>query len=134
MGNVNLNRACGFTLIELLVSLVILSVGLLGLLQAVNYSIVHNMTTQLRDEAVRLADERMTTEKSRVFDAISTTTKNEQVTVKVVNAFKNYSVVKNASTLSGSSNTKIVQIDVVWRFKGDRYSHTVSSLVSKSTH
>ena len=134
MGNVNLNRACGFTLIELLVSLVILSVGLLGLLQAVNYSIVHNMTTQLRDEAVRLADERMTTEKSRVFDAISTTTKNEHVTVKVVNAFKNYSVVKNASTLSGSSNTKIVQIDVVWKFKGDRYSHTVSSLVSKSIH
>jgi type IV pilus assembly protein PilV len=116
------------------VSIVILSVGMLGLLQSVNYSIDHNMNTQLRDEAVRLADERMTTEKSRVFDAISTTTKSEQVKVNVNNAFKNYSVVKSATNLSGSSNTKIVQIDVVWKYKKARYSHIISSLVSKSIH
>jgi type IV pilus assembly protein PilV len=134
MRNVKLNSAAGFTLIEFLVSIVILSVGLLGLLQAVNYSIDHNMTTQLRDEAVRLADERLATEKSRVFDAISTTTKNELVKTNVMKSFKNYSVVKNAAFMAGSANTKTVQVQVVWRYKGNRYSHVISSLVSKSVH
>jgi len=125
-----LNKNNGFTLLELLVSLVILSVGMLGLLQAVTSAINHNMGTQLRDEAVRLADERMAVEKSKVFDAISTTTKLDNVPVTIVNGFKNYSVVKNASSIS--SSTKSVQLVVSWRYKGSRFEHVISSLVSKS--
>ena len=131
------NNASGFTLIEFLVAIVILMVGLLGLLQAVNYTIGHTMTTQLRDEAVRIADERLVTEKSRVFDSIATGSgakTEEKVQVNVMNAFKNYSVVKEADFLTGSVNTKAIQVEVVWRYKGVRYSHVVSSLVSKSVH
>ncbi len=65
-----LNNGDGFTLVEFLVAIVILSVGLLGLLQALNYSIGHSMSTRLRDEAIMLADERMASEKSRTFDSI----------------------------------------------------------------
>lgn len=122
----------GFTLIEFLVAIVILSVGLLGLLQSVNYAISTNMQTQLRDEAVRLADERMATEKSKVFEAISTTQKDEKVEVNVMNTFKNYSVVKN--TLSLTANTKNVQINIIWKYKNQRYDHVISSLVTKSIH
>lgn len=128
----NSSNENGFTLIEFLVALVILSVGLLGLLQTVNYSIETNMTTQLRDEAVRLADERMSAETSRVFDAISTTTSQQPVKVNVMNAFKNYSVVK--STTAVTANTKNVQIQIVWHYKGTRYNHIITSLVSKSIH
>ena len=120
----------GFTLIEFLVAIVIIAVGLLGLLQTVNFSIDRNMTTLLRDEAVRLADERMMREKSKVFTAISTNTVTENVAVNVANAFKNYSVAKTTSEVT--SNTKNIQIDVTWRYKGQNYGHTMSSLVSKT--
>ena len=71
---VNTNNQ-GFTLIEFLVAIVILMVGLLGLLQTVNYAIVNNTTNQLRQEALLLADERMNLEKSKKFTAISTHTR-----------------------------------------------------------
>ncbi|MDD2321845.1 MAG: prepilin-type N-terminal cleavage/methylation domain-containing protein [Geobacteraceae bacterium] len=126
------NNSDGFTLLEFLVAIVILSVGLLGMMQAVNSAIGHNMTTQLRDEAVRLADDKMAVEKSKTFDAISTTTKRENVQVTISKAFKNYSVVKKGTSIT--SNTKTVQIDVFWRYKGQRSSHVISTLVSKSVY
>jgi type IV pilus assembly protein PilV len=47
----------GFTLMEVLVAIVILSVGMLALLQTVNVALVHTSTNMLRDEAVQQADE-----------------------------------------------------------------------------
>lgn len=124
------NKNNGFTLLELLVSLVILSIGMLGLLQAVTSAINHNMGTQLRDAAVRLADEKMAVEKSKTFNAISTTTKREVVKLDIVNGFKNYSVVKSGSSIS--SSTTSVQLVVSWKYKGKRFEHVISSLVSQS--
>jgi len=132
MEHAKLSRINGFTLVEFLVSIVILSVGLLGLLQAINYSIGHSMNTRLRDEAVMLADERMATEKSKKFDAIQTTTESQVVKLAVANGFKNYSVVKSAIDVTG--NTKTVQVRVGWRYKGRLYSHVISSLVAKTVH
>jgi type IV pilus assembly protein PilV len=126
------NNEHGFTLIEFLVAVVIISVGLLGLLQTLTYSIEHNMNTQLREEAFRLADERMATEKSRSFDMISTSTKSENIRVGVANGFKNYSVVK--SGLGVTDFTKTIQVRVGWGYKGKRYSHTISSLISDTVH
>lgn len=125
------SKSDGFTLLEFLVAILIISVGLLGMIQAVDSAIGHNMTTQLRDEAVRLADERMAQEKAKPFDAISTTTKRDNVSIKMVKGFENYSVVKKGSGITTS--TKNVQIDVFWRYKGKRFSHVISSLVSTSS-
>lgn len=120
----------GFTLIEFLVAIVIIMVGLLALLQSVNIAISHNLTTLFRNQAVMLADERMTLEKTKPFDCISTTTISSSMLLNVNNAFKNYSVVKIGSSMT--TNTKSIEIDVVWKHKGTRYIHTISSLVSKS--
>lgn len=125
------SKSGGFTLLEFLVAILILSVGLLGMMQAVDNAINHNMTTQLRDEAIRLADERMALEKAKPFMAISTTTKRDNVRIMMVKGFKNYSVVKKGSGITVS--TKNVQIDVFWRHKGTRFNHVISSLVSTST-
>jgi type IV pilus assembly protein PilV len=121
----------GFTLLEFLVAIVIIAVGLLALLQSVNLSIAHNLTNIFRNQAVMLADERMTLEKTKPFDCISTTTSstNISLTVKNANTFKNYSVVKIGSSIT--NNTTNVEIDVIWKYKGTRYIHTISSLVSR---
>jgi type IV pilus assembly protein PilV len=123
----------GFTLIEFLVALVIISVGLLALLQSVNLSLAENMKTTFRNQALNLADERMSVEKSKPFDNISSTDSGnynydmKQMTVN--NTFKNYSVTTIGKNLT--SNTKSIEIDVVWKYKGERYVHKTSSMVSK---
>src|SRR5512136_3093130 len=61
----------GFTLIELMVAMVITLVGLLGLLQAINMAIEHNLKNQLRDEAVLIAEQWMGNLKTRGFNQLS---------------------------------------------------------------
>jgi type IV pilus assembly protein PilV len=120
----------GFTLAELLVAMVIMMVGLLGLLQTVNYAINHNMSNQLRQEAAILADNRMNQEKIKAFDHISSPLVTPFTVRRVVNgAFRNYSVVKTNSDLT--LQTKNIDIQVLWRYKNERFNHSISSLVSK---
>lgn len=121
----------GFTLIEFLVAVVILMVGLLGLLQAVNYAIVHNMVNQLRQTAMVLGDERMNLEKTKPFDAITAPLVSKDAPLRLVNgAYRNYSVVKTNSVLT--SQTKNIDIQVIWYHKGVRYEHSIASLVSQA--
>lgn len=121
----------GFTLIELLVAMVIMMVGLLGLLQTVNLALMHNLTNQLRNEAILVADEQMALEMTKPFALIST---NATANIKVVPrniaiALKNYSVVKTGANVS--VNTKSVAITVGWKYKGQAYTHSISSMLSQ---
>lgn len=124
----------GFTLLEFLVALVILTFGILALLQSVNLAISHNMTNQLRHEGVMVADAVLATELSKGgtttgFDAISTTTSSFPVSRNVMNGFKNYSVTRVGSSVTTS--TKQVNVLVTWRYKNDRFQHGASTLISK---
>jgi len=119
----------GFTLIEFLVAIIILMVGLLGLLQAVNMGLVHNLNSQLRNEAVVVADAYMARELNKSFDLVSTSSGNFSEQRQILNGFKNYSVQRTGSTLS---NSKQVSFTVRWRYKGTRYSHETNTVVSKS--
>jgi type IV pilus assembly protein PilV len=120
----------GFTLIEFLVAVVILMVGLLGLLQAVNVALYHNVNNQIRNEAVVLADQQMTTELGKGFDQVSTTTRYyAPVSRQVINGFKSYSVVRNGTTVS---NSKEITFTISWRNKGTRYEHSTTSVISKT--
>jgi prepilin-type N-terminal cleavage/methylation domain-containing protein len=58
----------GVTLVEVMIALVILLVVFMGLIQASLLTIENTATTALRDEAVRLATETVTTLKSGSFD------------------------------------------------------------------
>jgi len=119
----------GFTLIEFLVSIVILMVGMLGLLQAVNVAIQQNMNTQLRNEATILADERMSLELGKTFDLVSTATiSTVNVPRAVLKGFKNFSVVRSGTDLT---NSKQVNIAIVWKHRGVRNVHETSTIISK---
>jgi type IV pilus assembly protein PilV len=130
MGIPVISNKRGFTLVEFLVAIVIMMVGILGLLQTVNFSIHHNMNNQLRQEATLLADDMMNQEKAKPFDLISTTTRVYPVSQRVVNgAFRNYSVVKTGSGVTGQ--TTQIELDVSWHYKQDRFVHSISSLASR---
>ena len=120
----------GFTLIELLVAIVIMMVGLLGLLQTVNMALMHNLTNQLRNDAVQVADEQMALEMTKPFALISTNTANIKIIQRNINnAFKNYSVTKTGTNVSAT--TKSVVIAVGWKYKGQSYTHSISSMLSQ---
>lgn len=125
----------GFTLLEFLVAILILTVGILGLLQAVNIAISHNMTNQLRYEGVIVADSVLANELAKGgtavgFDAISTTTATFHVSRNVMNGFRNYSVMRAGSSVT--ANTKQVNVVVTWNYKKNRFQHGASTLISKT--
>jgi type IV pilus assembly protein PilV len=137
----------GFTLIELMVSVVILTVGLLALLQSVNLAINHNMVNELRLEGTQVADEELAKELAKGstevgFAAISTTTvindpnpRRKRYVVRrtiptSLNAFKNYSITKTGVLVS--ANSKQVTIAASWRLRNLRYTQSAASLITKT--
>lgn len=125
----------GFTLVEFLVALVIALVGILGLLQTVNFAIYHNMANQLRQAALVLADEKINQEKAKPFDLISTTpapyVRTYPDNQRLVNgAFRNYSVVKTNTSLT--AQTTGIDLQISWSYKGQRHNHSISTVVSKA--
>jgi type IV pilus assembly protein PilV len=127
---VNLDSRSGFTLIEFCVAVLIMMVGLLGLLQAVNMTSVHNLGSLLRNEAISVADEQMVLTKASVFDSATFTAlaaTSGQVNRKARGGFNNYSV--NRTVAATSTNSREVAVRVSWRFKGNRFNHIISTLV-----
>lgn len=124
----------GFTLVEFLVALVILLVGLLGLLQTVNYAIAHNMTNQLRQEAVMAADEQLQLEMARSFkelaDAANAADPDPITVQRIVNGVP-YRFEFKTAYAPLAERTVNISIQVDWNYKNVAYSHGVSSLVSQ---
>lgn len=119
----------GFTLLEVLVAMVIMVVGLLGLLQAVNVSMEHNLRNMARDEASRIADERMNSLLARPFDKISSTYSPEFVPSRIRGVSKNYTVEKKSTEVGGSS----LQLEVLvsWAYKGTTQQQELVSLKTR---
>jgi len=118
----------GFTLIEFLVAIVILMVGLLGLLQSINLALSTNMENLLRDEAIMLADDKMMGKRSMTFGSMSAKVVGKSEKRNIRGVFKDYSVRESVSLITASS--KQVDIDVIWKVKQKRSTHSVSSVVS----
>lgn len=126
----------GFTLIEFLIAMVILMVGLLGMLQGINVAMDKSVESVLRNEAIMVADDRMMVKRSKTFDALSsplTSTLSLQRAFR--GGFKNYSVtevVSDAVGVSPNASTKQIMVDVRWKYRNIKKSHSVSSFVSIS--
>lgn len=120
----------GFTLIEFCVATLIMMVGLLALFQTVNLSMYHNLGNIMKNEAVVVADEQMVLQKVKVVDAATfgaLASSASSLTRKTRAGFANYSVVSTVTPMSTAS--KEVSILVSWKYKKQRFTQSLYSLV-----
>lgn len=133
--HVSSNRESGFTLVEFCVATLIMMIGLLGLLKAVNMGIEQNLGTVLRNEAVSVADEQMMQVKKTestpagyvvvaqgaAVDSTSTLTR------KVRNGNVLFRVDRHDTGMSTKSKEVIVRVS--WTYRNKTLDHRVTSLL-----
>ena len=114
--------------------MVILMVGLLGMLQAINLSIVTNLQNEVRNQAVAIAEDQMARKKSLPFDNITVNPplggeRSIFIRTPMRKSFMNYSVTMGVTNIG---NGKQVDIGVRWLHKGNKYEHVISTIVAPS--
>jgi type IV pilus assembly protein PilV len=123
---IRLNRH-GFTLIEVMVATLILTVGLLGMFQAINIAMDQGVENQLRQKGVEVSEQHMSDLKARPFSNITGTTRLS-VRTAIGSVFKNMSVESRAVDLAAlNSQTKQISVRVWWRHRGRLYEHQTAS-------
>jgi prepilin-type N-terminal cleavage/methylation domain-containing protein len=147
----------GVSLVEVMIALVVLLLVFMGLLQAALLGIDHNMRNILRDEGVAMATSRMEQERSMLFDNLAsdtavipsgtdcpaTFTKGTPVPINIRSmnvasgTARDFCIRVNCVEMETSADgdcttddadTKQITVSVGWRWKGEDYTHTVSSL------
>ena len=119
----------GFTLIEVLVATVILTISMLGVLEAVVMSIQQNLNNLSRDESVRIAEQRMNELRNSSFASLATGSST------ITRSFKKFTRTFNVNwTVTAlSTNSFAVQVVVTWTTRGKAYSHSITSIISRGT-
>jgi prepilin-type N-terminal cleavage/methylation domain-containing protein len=137
--NAQRGKCAGFTLIEFVVSAAILAIGILALLQTVNFAIVQNNSNKLRNDSILIADQAMGTERARRFDDVKSS--SSMVVNKVALGFVNYSVVNTVTPLTAHSlasdhiaGSKNLQIRVAWRDKQVRKTHSLTTTIIETAN
>jgi prepilin-type N-terminal cleavage/methylation domain-containing protein len=144
----------GFSLVEVMIALCILLLVFMGLMQSALLGIDNNMRNIFRDEALRIAAQRMDEAKNLPFDDLVNDTvdivaddnlalpacQNPPVSdpvnypVRVQRNFRNiidfpYGTRRTVTDLDGPPvNTKQVQITVRWEYRDQCFTHSILSL------
>ncbi len=120
----------GFSLVEVMIALVVSLLVFLALMQTALVGIDSNMTNILRDEAVRIAEERMNEARNTLFDSLSSDAVPQMVTRNFRNiAVFSYTTNMNVNVLN--VDLRQVDINVQWTWKGEPYNHTISTIVRR---
>jgi type IV pilus assembly protein PilV len=114
----------GFTLIELLMAMLILTVGLLGLLQSVIISYEHSLRNRLRDEAVAIAEEQLNEMKQQAAFLRCTT-----VSRVISGVTRPYAVARRFHSLG--DDTEKLTVAVSWGFKNLSTTHEIYTIKKK---
>ena len=117
----------GFTLVEVLMAMLVMTVGLLGLLQSVQMAYQHSLRNRVREEAVHLAEERMHDWRRMAFKSITATSpKQEPVTKLLGGTPRSYTVTREMVDMgSGTNPAKKLTVGVAWTVKEEAASHAI---------
>jgi len=120
----------GFTLIELLVAMLVLSIGLMAMLDGLANYMRINIENQMRNEAMRIAEASLETLRNATFDQV----KNHTVVItspeqrRIRNFNINYTVVWTQTRISDSSYA--IQVSVTWNHRNIAHQHDAASIIS----
>ncbi|HBG08254.1 MAG: hypothetical protein A2075_06750 [Geobacteraceae bacterium GWC2_58_44] len=119
----------GFTLIEVLMAMLIMTVGLLGLLQSVNIAYEHNIRGRLREEALVLAEEQMNNWRIRGYDNITGADNISTVARVIGGRPKRFTVARQCREMG--SGSKRLRVAVRWDYKGMNTEHEIFTIKNK---
>lgn len=116
------NRA-GFTLVEMMMAMLVLTVGLLGLLQSIQVAYQHNSRNRVREEAVLLAEEQMNDLRSNasLYPSFSVITASRLIG----GVEKKFTVVKESQQIGSDTGTNRLAVSVRWAFKNITTRHDI---------
>ncbi len=135
-----LNRL-GFTLIEVMIAFVIILIVMLGLLNLTGQVVTVSVKNTVRDEAIKVAEEVMAQVKALPYDDISTMTYNQlrqridpnSSATNITRNFRNFSMTYTPEiSVTTYTDAKVINVTVTWSYRGDNYSHTISSLMRRT--
>ena len=141
----------GFSLVEVMIALVVLLLVFMGLMQSALLGIDSNLRNIFRDEALRIAAERMEEAKSLPFDDVVNDTadavaddnlalpacQNAPVSdavpypVEVQRSFRDiidFPYGTRRTVTNFGADTKQIQITVRWEYRNECYTHSIISL------
>ena len=107
----------GFSLVELLVAMIIIIVGLLGLLEAVNVSMQTNTQNQLRNEAMQIGDGEMNGLRVKPYALVSSAYADISVPSRQKGINKKYTVSRSGAKFGAYSASRELVVQVRWTFK-----------------
>ena len=117
----------GFTLVEVLMAMLIMTVGLLGLLQSVNVAYEHHLRNRLREEALMVGEEQMLLIRQLPTDSSGFI--NATTVVRVIaGTGKKFFVRRECQVMS---STKRLKVTVGWSYKNvssSQSSYTLKTL------
>jgi prepilin-type N-terminal cleavage/methylation domain-containing protein len=133
-----LSNKRGTTLIEIMVSLVILLVVSLAVMRMGLVSMSENVKNSMRDEAVNVAEMRLSQLRNLQFTSSSTDinlnatngTPDGSITRKVRSAAITYSLTRIINDID--ANTKLVTVQVAWQYKLVNYSHSLTIILKRA--
>jgi type IV pilus assembly protein PilV len=115
----------GFTLVEMMMAMLVMTVGLLGLLQSINVAYEHNLRNKLREEALLVGEEQMNVLRR---SSLPSGTRFQNVTTvvrEISGSDKKFSVIRESQPMSSTQRLKVT---VVWSFKNVSTAHTIYTL------
>ncbi len=122
----------GFTLIEVMIAMFVLLIGMLALLNTAAVVIDNNLANILRDESSSVAESSMNTLKNTPFPSLAVGTSGPTVVTRLFKGIAvNYSV---STTIAqpdiANPDTLTLQVKVTWTYKGNTYTHSISSVAN----
>lgn len=111
-------------------AMLVMTVGLLGLLQSVQMAYQHSLRNRVREEAVLLAEERMHDWRRMAFADIKTPSpKEERVEKRLGGAPVTYTVTREMVDMGSSTNpAKKLTVGVAWTVKGEAAGHAIYTM------
>ncbi len=130
----------GMSLVEVVIALVLLLITALAMMKTSLLSMQTNIINSLRDEAVGVAEAKMSELRSLPFDSLDATSgevadaTTPTVERRVRSVSTTYTLKRTVADIKyDSSNTdcKQVSVKVNWSYRGRDYTHSVMTLVRR---